>query len=78
MSRSTLYKNLNVSRFPLRDPDILISIMERGSDIWPKGHLRLLSLNLKFKEQGRDVSQSDRGKNLSIDLQGALSPLFIW
>jgi len=62
MSRSTLYKNLNVS----------------PCDIWPKGHLRLLSLNLKFKEQGRDVSQSDRGKNLSIDLQGALSPLFIW
>jgi hypothetical protein len=51
-SRSTLYKNLNVSRFPLRDPDILISIMERGSDI-------LLSLDLKCKEQGGDVSPCD-------------------
>jgi hypothetical protein len=25
-----------------RDPAILISIGESGSDIWPKGHLRLL------------------------------------
>jgi len=32
--------------------DILISIRVSGSDIWPKGHLRLLSLDLKFKEQG--------------------------
>jgi hypothetical protein len=41
-----------VSLFPLRDPVILISILENGSDI-------LLSLDLKFKEQGRDVSQCD-------------------
>jgi hypothetical protein len=27
--------------------------------IWPKGHLRLLSLDLKFKKQGRDVSECD-------------------
>jgi hypothetical protein len=27
-------------------------ILESGSEIWPKGHLRLLSLDLKFKEQG--------------------------
>jgi hypothetical protein len=37
----------NVSLFPLRDPDILISIRVSGSDIWPKGHLRLLFLRLK-------------------------------
>jgi hypothetical protein len=34
-----------------RDPVVPISILESGSDIWPKGHLRLLSLDLKFKEQ---------------------------
>jgi hypothetical protein len=38
---------------------VLISTLESGSDIWPKGHLRLLSLDLKFKEQGRDVSACD-------------------
>ena len=41
-----------MSLFPLRDPVVLISILESGSDI-------LLSLDLKFKEQGRDVSECD-------------------
>jgi hypothetical protein len=35
-----LNNDLNVSLFPLRDPDILVSIRVSGSDIWPKGHLR--------------------------------------
>jgi hypothetical protein len=40
----------------LGEPAVPISTLESGSDIWPKGHLRLLSLDLKFEEQEIEAS----------------------